>query len=94
MLADEVDYVIGVDTHRDKHVLAVVGAPSGVVVAQHAVGADRRGYEAALRFALRSASGVRVWAVEGAGYYGAGLTRYLVGRGETVLEVGRSGRGS
>ena len=24
MLADQVDYVVGVDTHRDEHVLAVV----------------------------------------------------------------------
>jgi len=27
MLADELDYVVGVDTHRDEHVLAVVVAP-------------------------------------------------------------------
>jgi hypothetical protein len=31
MLADELDYVIGVDTHRDEHVLAVVTAPAGAV---------------------------------------------------------------
>jgi len=30
MLADELDYVLGVDTHRDEHVLAVVAAPAGV----------------------------------------------------------------
>jgi hypothetical protein len=29
MLADEVDYVVGVDTHRDEHVLSVVVAPGG-----------------------------------------------------------------
>jgi hypothetical protein len=29
MLADELDYVVGVDTHRDQHVLAVVAAPTG-----------------------------------------------------------------
>ena len=34
MLADRVDYVIGVDTHRDQHTLAVVVAPTGAVVAQ------------------------------------------------------------
>jgi transposase len=33
-----------------------------------------------------------VWAVEGAGHYGAGLARHLSGRGETVLEAGRSPR--
>ena len=47
----------------------------------------------ALRFAERHAGGVRAWAVEGAGHYGAGLTRYLGERGETVLEVGRQARG-
>ncbi len=26
MLADELDYVVGVDTHRDEHVLAVLAA--------------------------------------------------------------------
>ena len=31
MLADEVDYVIGVDTHRDQHTLAVVVASTGAV---------------------------------------------------------------
>jgi hypothetical protein len=36
---------------------------------------------------------VRVWAVEGAGHYGAGLARYLSGRSETVLEAGHSPRG-
>ncbi len=29
MLADQVDYVIGVDTHRDQHALAVVDAHDG-----------------------------------------------------------------
>jgi hypothetical protein len=32
MLADEVDFVIGVDTHRDAHALAVVSGPTGGVV--------------------------------------------------------------
>ena len=51
MLADELDYVIGVDTHLDEHVLAVVASPSGVVVAQRSVRANARGYASALRFA-------------------------------------------
>ena len=73
MLADEVDYVVGVDTHRDQHVLAVVAAPAGAVVAQRSVAASGHGYAQALRFANQYASGRRVWAVEGAGHYGAGL---------------------
>jgi len=46
----------------------------------------------ALRFAEGHAGGVRAWAIEGAGHYGAGLTRFLGERGETVLEVGRHAR--
>ncbi len=49
MLADEVDYVIGVDTHRDQHTLAVIVAPAGAVLAQTVVGANTGGYSAALR---------------------------------------------
>ena len=77
MLADELDYVICVDTHRDEHVLAVVTAPAGAVVARRAIGADGRGYREALRFAEQVAAGRRAWAVEGTGSYGAGLARSL-----------------
>ena len=73
MVADVVDYVVGVDTHRDEHMLAVVVAPAGAVVAQRKVSANGRGYGQALRFAHRYAGGGRVWAVEGAGHYGAGM---------------------
>ena len=93
MVADEVDYVIGVDTHRDEHMLAAVTAPAGAVVAGEAVSADVRGYRAALRFGARFAAGPRVWSIEGSGSYGAGLTRYLVERGETVLELSRAPKG-
>jgi transposase len=93
MLADQVDYVVGVDTHRDEHVLAVVVAPTGAVLAQRSVAATTRGYAQALRFAAEHAPAARVWAVEGAGHYGAGLARYLSSRGEAVLEAGRGPRG-
>ena len=92
MLADQVDYVVGVDTHRDEHVLAVIVASTGAVVAQRSVATTVRGYGQAFRFAAEHAAGSRVWAVEGAGHYGAGLARYLSGRGEPVLEAGRSPR--
>lgn len=93
MLADELDYVVGVDTHCDQHTLAVVAAPTGAVVAQTVVTASAHGYARALRFAAGKAGGARVWAVEGAGHYGAGLTRFLAERGEAVLELGRQPRG-
>jgi transposase len=93
MVAEVVDYVVGVDTHRDGHTLALVEAASGAVLAQRAVASNGRGYAQALRFAQQQAGDARLWAVEGAGHYGAGLARYLSERGETVLEVGRSPRG-
>ena len=89
MLADELDYVVGVDTHLDEHVLAVLAAPAGAVLAKLAVPANARGYREALRFVEEHADGERAWAVEGAGHYGAGLSRFLAGRGELVLEVSR-----
>jgi transposase len=92
MVADELDYVVGVDTHRDEHTLAVVEATTGAVVAQRTVASNGRGYAQALRFAQQHADAARVWALEGAGHYGAGLARSLSERGETVLEVGRSPR--
>ena len=92
MVADELDYVIGVDTHLDEHVLAIVAAPSGAVVARRSIQASARGYNAALRLAAAEASGARVWAIEGSGSYGAGLARFLAGRKETVLEISRTPR--
>jgi hypothetical protein len=92
MLADELDYVLGVDTHRDEHVMAVVTAPTGAVVAGSAVPANGRGYRELLRVAERHAPGRRAWAIEGTGSYGAGLARFLAGRGETVLELSRTPR--
>jgi len=92
MFADELDYVVGVDTHRDQHVLAVVAAPTGALIAQRSVPTNAQGYGEAIRFAERHAPGARVWAVEGAGHYGAGLARCLSARGEVVHESGRSSR--
>jgi hypothetical protein len=89
MLADELDYVIGVDPHRDTHALAVVDVRSGGVVFEATAVADGEGYASVLRLADQHAPGRRAFAVEGTGSFGAGLTRFLAGRGERVLEVGR-----
>ena len=92
MLADELDYVVGVDPHRDEHALAIVRAGTGAAVFEGQVAASERGYVQALRMAGREAPGRRAWAIEGTGSYGAGLARYLAARGEWVLEVGRTRR--
>ena len=89
MVADQLDYVVGVDPHRDSHALGVVRGRSGVVVFETTVAADSGGYAEALRLVDEHAPGRRAFAVEGTGSYGAGLTRFLTGRGERVFEVGR-----
>jgi hypothetical protein len=40
MLADQLDYVIGVDPHRDTHALAVVDVRTGGVVFEATAAAD------------------------------------------------------
>ena len=89
MLADELDYVVGVDTHRDAHALAVVEVRSGGVVFEATALADGEGYARVLGLADQHAPGRRAFAVEGTGSFGAGLTRFLVSHDEQVLEVGR-----
>jgi transposase len=89
MLADRLDYVVGVDPHRDTHALAIVEVRTGGVVFEGSVAASSGGYAAALELARQHAPGRRAFAVEGTGSFGAGLTRFLVGQDERVLEVGR-----
>jgi transposase len=89
MLADQLDYVVGVDPHRDLHALAVVHVLSGAVVFEATIAANGDGYAQALELVDAHALGRRAFAVEGTGSFGAGLTRFLSGRGERVLEVGR-----
>jgi transposase len=89
MLADQVDYVIGVDPHRDTHALAVVEVRTGGVVLETSVDASASGYARALGLARRHAPGRRAFAIEGTGSFGAGLARFLGGADERVLEVAR-----
>ncbi len=85
MLADELDYVVGVDPHRDTHALAVVDVRSGAVVFEAIAVADAEGYACVLRLVDRHAPGRRAVAVEGTGSFGAGLTRFLLSHQERVL---------
>jgi len=66
MLADTIDGVIGVDTHRDTLAAAAL-SPVGGILAQTATTADVDGYRGLLEFARAYVPGRRCWAVEGAG---------------------------
>jgi transposase len=91
MLADLVELVIGVDTHKETHTAAVVAAATGAVLEQVTVPATPAGYRQLLRLTDRH-DGRRVWAIEGTGGYGAGLTRFLHGQAEQVVELDRPKR--
>jgi transposase len=77
MLSETVDVVIGCDTHRDEHSLAVLAAPSAVVVSEFEIAASGAGYRACLEGVASQFPGPRAWAIEGTGSYGKGLCRYL-----------------
>ena len=53
MLADELDYVLGVDTHRDEHALVAVAAPVGAVVRARCDSEGSRGPAGVPPLALR-----------------------------------------
>jgi hypothetical protein len=55
MLADQLDYIVGVDPHRDSHALAVVRVVDGAVVFEATVIADGDGCGRALRLVDRHA---------------------------------------
>jgi transposase len=92
MLADQLDFVVGVDSHRDTHAVAIVAVPTGVVVFEASIAADGDGYTEALRLANQHAPGRRAFAIEGTASYGAGLSRFLLDHDEQVFEVGRPRR--
>ena len=91
MLAEQVDGIIGVDTHRDTLAAAAV-TPVGAVIGHTDVVANGRGYRDLLSFARQQIPGARCWALEGAGSYGAGLAAFLDDAGERVVEVCRPKR--
>jgi transposase len=87
-LSEIVDVVLGVDTHEDFHVAAVVAAGTGAVLGRLVVEATVDGYEELVEFADEYA-GLRGWAIEGTGSHGAGLTRHLEQTEELVVELDR-----
>ncbi|MFN2555308.1 MAG: IS110 family transposase [Nitriliruptorales bacterium] len=89
MLADDLDVVIGVDTHKHTHTAAAVSA-TGSVLEQLTVAANPRGYRQLIVFGQRHEA--QVWAIEGTGSFGAGLTAALLAQGVRVVEVDRPQR--
>jgi transposase len=81
--------VIGVDTHKRAHAAAVLSV-TGAVLDRVTVAADPAGYRRLA--ALGGGYGRCLWAIEGSGACGAGLTTLLLAPGQTEVEVDRPAR--
>jgi hypothetical protein len=86
MLAECIDAVIGVDTHRDTH-HAEIAHPSGAVIAACSIPSTSAGYAQLLAWASEHAPCRRlVISIEGTRSYGAGLARAATAAGLMVTE--------
>ncbi|MFI5609448.1 IS110 family transposase [Amycolatopsis sp. NPDC051903] len=84
-VCDGQEVIVGVDTHKDFHVAAVVTA-LGVLLATNAFPTTRAGYQALVNWA-RGFGAVRRAGVECTGSYGAALARHLAAVDIDVFEV-------
>lgn len=92
MLAETVDAVIGIDTHRDTHEAEIADA-AGRPLAVLRIGNDSAGFAELLAAVARTAPGPRVAAcVEGTRSYGIGLARALAAAGIAVIECEQPAR--
>jgi len=84
------EVIIGVDTHKDVHAAVAIDA-FGADLGTKTIPASSKGYRALETWAV-SLGPIRAVGIEGTGSYGAGLSRFLRGRGHAVLEVNRPDR--
>lgn len=92
MLADLVDHVIGVDPDRDRITAVLIDAATKGEIDQIEAAATPAGYRSIVEWAdAWSVPENRVWSIEGAGSYGAGLCATLQAEGEWVVEFDHPG---
>ena len=84
------ELVVGVDTHQDEHVAAVIDR-QGVRLGELHTVATIKGYGELERWS-RSLGEIQAFGIEGTGSYGAGVARFLTRRGYIVVEVNRPDR--
>jgi transposase len=86
MLAELLDAVVGVDTHRDTHQVEIA-LPNGVPIASTTISNDATGYAELLAWIVDHAPGPRLAvSIEGTRSYGVGLARAAAAAGLVVLE--------
>jgi transposase len=86
MLAELVDAVVGIDTHRDTHQVEIA-LPNGAPIALTAISNDSTGYAELLAWIVDHAPGPRLAvSIEGTRSYGVGLARAAAAAGLIVVE--------
>jgi transposase len=92
MLAEVIDAVIGIDTHRDSHEVEIADA-AGKPITTMQVSNDNGGFAQLLAAIVKVAPGPRVAVcIEGSRSYGIGLARALAAAGLLVIECEQPSR--
>jgi transposase len=92
MLAETVDAVIGIDTHRDSHEVEIAD-PAGKPIMMMQIGNDSAGFAQLLAAIATAVPGPRVAVcIEGSRSYGIGLARALAAAGLLVIECEQPAR--
>ena len=78
--------VLGADTHKSSHTIAVVDTATGQVLGDKTIAVGARGFAALVLWA-RGHDGERVWALEDCRHVSGALERFLIARGERVVRV-------
>jgi transposase len=92
MLAELVDAVVGVDTHRDTHEVEIA-SPTGTPIATTTISNDSTGFAELLAWIVDHAPGPRLAvSIEGTRSYGVGLARAVAAAGLMVIECEQPNR--
>lgn len=87
ILAELVDHVIGIDPDKETFSAAIVDAMTRGDTGGERFATRPSGYDSVIEWAdTHTNPSRRVWAIEGTGTYGRGLTRMLQSSGEWVIE--------
>lgn len=87
VVADTFSYVVGVDTHAEAHVYAVLVALTGEVRATRSFRADPDGVASALRWMMAALAGGVLLSIEGANSYGSLLAQRAIDAGFAVCNA-------
>jgi transposase len=86
-VAEQYEYVVGVDTHARTHTYAVLDPGTGRTLDSATFPTTAAGLSRALAWISRRAPGRTLVAIEGTGSYGANLTRAMHAVGMNVCDV-------